>query len=224
MEELPLPLVPKKKRKLKELKPSQKNKSETKVAKAVKAKTRTEPKPAKKTHTKPVVRQSKPMEREERTATTVTAEEIPEPVRIETTPVSVEAIPIEPSPTPAPSPEPTSEIPVSVPKEDLPVLDLPQEQIDRIHRGRKTTVLTKARRDFDWAIGERVRLSEGTVLRILRKDKIVIGGGMPEEIVEWEGFSSENRAEFARHLQRLGLRAGEAAFLYRIELSETECK
>lgn len=212
MEELPLPLVPKKKKKLKELKPSQKNKSETKVAKAVKAKTRTEP--------KPVVRQAKPMEREEHTATKVTAEKIPEPVRIETTPVSVEAIPIEPSPMLAPSPEPTSEIPISVPREDLPMLDLPQEQIDRIHRGRKTTVLTKARRDHDWAVDDRIRLSDGTVLRILRKDKIVIGAGMPEEIVEWEGFPSENRAEFARHLQRLGLRAGEAAFLYRIELSE----
>ncbi len=103
--------------------------------------------------------------------------------------------------------------------EDLPILEVPQEQIDRIHRGRKTTLLTKALKECDWAVGDRIRLPDGTILKILRKEKITMGLNMPEDLVESEGFSSENRAEFARHLQRLGLRANDAAFLYRIELA-----
>jgi hypothetical protein len=114
----------------------------------------------------------------------------------------------------------TLEPEVSARVEELPHLDLSQDQIDRIHRGRKTTVLTRARKELDWGVGDRVRLPDGTILKILRKEKITLGINMPEDLVESEGFSAENRAEFIRHLQRLGLRANDTAFIYRIELSD----
>jgi hypothetical protein len=108
----------------------------------------------------------------------------------------------------------------SLPPEDLPKLELPLEQIDKIHRGRKTTVLVQARREHDWEAGERIRLPEGTVLRLLKKERIVLGLPMTEDLIESEGFSAESCVEFARHLRRIGLRAGDTAFLYRVELSE----
>jgi hypothetical protein len=125
----------------------------------------------------------------------------------------------------APQVEPTetsvaSEDGANVPiSENLPIFELPQEQIDRIHRGRKTTILAKARKEFDWEVGDHIGLHDGTILKILRKEKITMGLNMPEDLVESEGFSPENRAEFARHLQHLGLRANDLAFLYRIELA-----
>jgi hypothetical protein len=106
--------------------------------------------------------------------------------------------------------------------EKLLEFTLPSEQIDKIHRGRKTTLLTKARREYDWAPGARIRLSDGTVLTLLKKEKIWLGPHLPEELMESEGFSLEHRAEFVRSLQQAGfnLRVGEGAFLYRIQLTD----